>query len=91
VHITSRGEEAVITGDIMHHPLQCAEPDLANNFDADAAVARNTRRAFLGRYANRPVLVLGTHFAPPTGGWIVDEGAAWRLALTPLVRKRGAD
>lgn len=26
VRISSQGEEAVITGDLMHHPLQCAEP-----------------------------------------------------------------
>jgi glyoxylase-like metal-dependent hydrolase (beta-lactamase superfamily II) len=83
VHISSRGEHAVITGDIMHHPLQCAEPDLANNFDSDASAARRTRREFLERYANRPTLVLGTHFAPPTGGWIVAADKAWRLALTP--------
>ncbi|MBE0621775.1 MAG: MBL fold metallo-hydrolase, partial [Burkholderiales bacterium] len=36
VRISSQGAEAVITGDLMHHPLQCAEPDLANNFDVDA-------------------------------------------------------
>ncbi len=88
VLISSRGEEAVITGDIMHHPLQCAEPDLANNFDADADAARRTRREFLARYANRPVLVLGTHFAPPTGGWLVDAGLAWRFEVTQPRRAR---
>jgi glyoxylase-like metal-dependent hydrolase (beta-lactamase superfamily II) len=83
VRISSRGEEAVITGDLMHHPLQCAEPDLANNFDVDAAAARRTRREFLARYSDTPVLVLGTHFAPPTGGWIVAAAQAWRFDLTP--------
>jgi len=83
VRITSQGEEAVITGDLMHHPLQCAEPDLANNFDVDAAAARRTRRDFLSRYSNQPVLVLGTHFAPPTGGWVVDADNAWRFDLAP--------
>jgi hypothetical protein len=29
------------------------------------------------------VLVLGTHFAPPTGGWVVDAEQAWRFDLTP--------
>jgi len=67
----------------MHHPLQCAEPDLANNFDVDAVAARRTRRDFLARYSNKPVLVLGTHFAPPTGGWVVDAEQAWRFELTP--------
>ncbi len=83
VRISSHGEEAVITGDLMHHPLQCAEPDLANNFDVDAAAARRTRRDFLARYANKPVLVLGTHFAPPTGGWVVDAAGAWRFEAAP--------
>jgi glyoxylase-like metal-dependent hydrolase (beta-lactamase superfamily II) len=83
VRISSHGEEAVITGDLMHHPLQCAEPDLANYFDVDAAAARRTRRDFLGRYSNKAVLVLGTHFAPPTGGWVVDAAPAWRFALEP--------
>jgi len=81
VRISSRGAEAVITGDLMHHPLQCAEPDLANNFDVDADAARRTRRDFLARYSNQPVLVLGTHFAPPTGGWITAAEQAWRFDL----------
>ena len=86
VRIASRGEEAVITGDLMHHPLQCAEPDLSNNFDVDAGAARRTRRDFLARYSNRPVLVLGTHFAPPTGGWVVDAAAAWRFETAAPAR-----
>jgi glyoxylase-like metal-dependent hydrolase (beta-lactamase superfamily II) len=81
VRIVSRGEEAVITGDLMHHPVQCAEPAWASNFDADPEAARGTRRAFLARYADRPVLVLGTHFATPTGGHIVRAGAAFRFEV----------
>ncbi len=83
VRISSRGEEAVVTGDLMHHPLQCAEPDLANNFDIDADTARRTRREFLSRNSDRQVLVLGTHFAPPTGGWVVAAEKAWRFDLSP--------
>jgi glyoxylase-like metal-dependent hydrolase (beta-lactamase superfamily II) len=79
VRIASGGEEAVITGDLMHHPVQCAEPEWASRFDVDPDAARHTRRAFLERCAGRPVLVLGTHFATPTGGRIVREGGAWRF------------
>jgi glyoxylase-like metal-dependent hydrolase (beta-lactamase superfamily II) len=79
VRIASGGEEAVITGDLMHHPVQCAEPDWANRFDVDPGAARRTRRAFLQRHADRPVLVLGTHFATPTGGRVVRDGAVWRF------------
>ena len=79
VHIVSRGEEAVITGDLMHHPVQCAEFAWAARFDVDPEAARRTRRAFLERYGDRPVLILGTHFATPTGGRVVRDGAAWRF------------
>ena len=81
VRISSQGEDAVITGDLMHHPVQCAEPGWASNFDTDADAARKTRRAFLERYANRPVLVLGTHFATPTGGKILRDADAFRFAV----------
>ena len=79
VRIVSRGEEAVITGDLMHHPVQCAEPEWASRFDVDAEAARRTRRQFLEKHADRPVLVLGTHFATPTAGRIVRDGAVFRF------------
>lgn len=79
VHISSRGQEAVITGDLLHHPCQIARPDWAVPFDWDGAQARATRRAFMERYADRPVLVLGTHFADPVGGRIVRDGETYRF------------
>jgi len=81
VHITSRGEEAVITGDLMHHPAQCAHPEWHSSADSDGAQAARTRREFLARYADRPVLVIGTHFATPTAGKIVRDGSAYRFAV----------
>lgn len=79
VRIDSGGAAAVITGDLMHHPVQCAEPEWASNFDNDPGEARSTRRAFLSRYADGRTLVLGTHFATPTGGRLLAEGGAWRF------------
>jgi glyoxylase-like metal-dependent hydrolase (beta-lactamase superfamily II) len=79
VRISSQGEDAVITGDVMHHPVQCAEPEWASNFDVDPEAARRTRKAFLARYADRAVLVFGTHFATPAAGRIVRDGTVWRF------------
>ena len=79
VHIRSRGEEAVITGDLMHHPCQAAHPEWCSSFDSDAAQAEATRRAFLARYADGPTLVIGTHFAGPTAGRLVRDGEVFRL------------
>lgn len=66
VRIRSNGLDAVITGDLMHHPVQCAEPSWASNFDVDPEAARATRKTFLERYKDGKTLVLGAHFAAPT-------------------------
>jgi glyoxylase-like metal-dependent hydrolase (beta-lactamase superfamily II) len=81
VRISSRGEEAVITGDLMHHPVQMAHPEWGSHFDSDFNEAIATRRAFLERYGDKPILVLGTHFATPSAGRIVRDGNAWRLEV----------
>ena len=81
VRISSRGHDAVITGDLMHHPVQCAHPEWNCGFDSVPEQARATRRAFLERYADRPVMVFGTHFATPSAGHIVRDGAVWRFRL----------
>jgi glyoxylase-like metal-dependent hydrolase (beta-lactamase superfamily II) len=81
VRISSGGQDAVITGDLMHHPCQMARPDWASAFDYDPDAARKTRHDFLARYADGPVLVIGTHFAGPTAGRVVRDGDAYRLAL----------
>lgn len=79
VHITSRGEEAVITGDMIHHPCQIRHPDWSSTADVDQARAALTRGDFLNRYSDRPVLIIGTHFAGPTAGHVVRDGDAYRL------------
>ena len=79
IRIASRGEEAVITGDMIHHPCQIGRPHWSSLADWDQGMSAHTRHAFIGRYADRPVLVIGTHFATPTAGHIVRDGDAWRL------------
>jgi glyoxylase-like metal-dependent hydrolase (beta-lactamase superfamily II) len=81
VRLHADGADAVITGDLMHHPVQVAEPAWQSAFDTDPAQARETRRAFCARYADRPVAVLGTHFHHPTAGRIVRHRDAWRFAV----------
>jgi glyoxylase-like metal-dependent hydrolase (beta-lactamase superfamily II) len=79
VRIESRGQSAIITGDMVHHPMQLAEPDWGSHPDAEPERAADTRRAFVARYGDRPVLVIGTHFAGPTAGRIVRRGDSCRL------------
>ena len=79
IKIVSKGQEAIITGDMMHHPLQLAEPDFANNFDMDKERALLTRKAFYASVADSDILVIGTHFCEPTSGYVVREGKSWKL------------
>jgi len=81
VRIRSGGREAVITGDLMHHPVQCAHPEWGSSADVDPAEARRTRRAFLEAHAGSAVLVIGTHFAGPHAGRIARQGGAYRFEL----------
>jgi glyoxylase-like metal-dependent hydrolase (beta-lactamase superfamily II) len=81
VLVSSRGEEAIITGDLFHHPLQMAHPDWKDVADVDSETAHKTRVEFLERYADAPVLILGTHFASPTAGHIVRDGDAYRFQV----------
>lgn len=81
VRISSAGQGAVITGDLMHHPIQCRFPEWDDNFDVDGKLAKQTRRAFCERYADSNVLVFGTHFAAPSAGKIVRYGDSFRFIL----------
>ena len=79
VHIRSLGEEAVITGDMIHHPCQIRHVDWATSADVDQSKAIDTRKIFLEKYADRPVLIIGTHFAGPSAGRIVRDDGHFRL------------
>lgn len=78
IEIESRGQRAVITGDVMHSPIQCAFPDLAAALDRDKEAGAAGRRAFLNRYSDTGTVVLGSHFGSPSVGRITKDGAAWR-------------
>ncbi|MGH7092304.1 MAG: MBL fold metallo-hydrolase [Stellaceae bacterium] len=79
VRISSEGEEALITGDFMHHPCQIAHPEWSSLADSDPAMAHATRDRMLAELGSRPVLVIGTHFAGATAGRIVRDGDAYRM------------
>jgi glyoxylase-like metal-dependent hydrolase (beta-lactamase superfamily II) len=79
VRIVSRGEEALITGDFMHHPCQIAHPDWDLISDSDPARGSRTRWEMFERLADRPILVLITHFAGPTAGHIMRDGNGYQF------------
>jgi glyoxylase-like metal-dependent hydrolase (beta-lactamase superfamily II) len=71
VRIRSAGQDGFITGDCAHHPVQFAETDWHSLADMDAAGSSNTRRWVVEEFKDRPVLIIGTHFPPPSAGHLV--------------------
>ena len=82
LRIASRGEEALITGDFIHHPCQMARLDWSSAADHDPLLAAATRRRLFQHLAGSEALMIGTHFAGPTAGRVRAEGDAYRLAVT---------
>jgi glyoxylase-like metal-dependent hydrolase (beta-lactamase superfamily II) len=78
VHIRSKGQEAIVLGDMMHHALQCREPDWSTGFCSDPKQAAQTRWKFFGQYADTSTLMLPIHFPNPTAGRIAADGGTFR-------------
>lgn len=82
VRIESKGERALITGDVLHHPCQFARPHWSPSFDSDPVAGAHMRRAVMEEVADAPVLVIGTHFAAPTAGRVTRDGDAFRFDVS---------
>ena len=75
VVIASRDRAAVITGDVIVHPVQVAEPDCAFRFDMDVDAARRMRYRLLERIEVEGMTVVGGHFPAPGFGRVArDDG-----------------
>ena len=81
IKIESQGESALITGDFVHHPCQMAHPDWAAQVDTDPVQSTQTRREVFADLAGTPTLVIGTHFAAPSAGYLKADGDVWRLEV----------
>ena len=79
VAISSCGEEAIITGDLMHHPCQCSHPEWECVADISREQAEITRRKFLNHVGNSKTLVIGTHWSAPVPVSIVKHNNAWKV------------
>lgn len=83
VRIGGSGEVAFVTGDLLHHPLQVAEPWIGSRQDADPAGAERTRRSFLAARAADGALVIGTHFTGPVAGRVVRGEDSYQFVTKP--------
>ncbi len=60
------GADVLITGDMIHSPLQGRYPDLGMLADYDSAQAGITRRKVFDRFCEEPTILCATHFPAPS-------------------------
>jgi len=80
VHLKSGQHHAVMCGDLIHTPLQLAEPGWTPNFEFDMAVSSNTRKTFLNKYCDSSTLILTAHFPSPSIGHIIQRRSHYDFA-----------
>ncbi len=72
------GKDAVITGDLIHTPLQGKWPDLAMRIDYDPLQSSATRWKFLEAYCDTDTQCCFAHFPSPSRGYIKRWGDGFR-------------
>lgn len=60
------GADALITGDMIHSPLQGKYPELGMMSDYDSIQAGATRRVIFDRFCDEPTTLFATHFPSPS-------------------------
>ena len=79
VLINRNFKKALITGDFIHHPVQMTKTGWCSSADYDQEEGQKTREALLEKYVGEDILIIGTHFATPTAGYIkrLNQGGYW--------------
>ena len=71
------GADAVITGDMIHSPIQARYPELGMMSDYDSKQAGMSRRELFDRFCDTSTLMCTAHFPSPSTGRVV----RWRDAF----------
>jgi glyoxylase-like metal-dependent hydrolase (beta-lactamase superfamily II) len=62
------GADVLITGDMIHSPIQGRYPELGMMSDYDSKQAEQTRRTIFDRFCEEPTIMCATHFPAPSTG-----------------------
>ena len=81
VHVGPRDADAIITGDMIHSPLQARHPELGMMADYDQTRAGSSRRDLFGRFADTPTLLCTAHFPAPSVCRLVRRGDAFDMPM----------
>ena len=78
VTIGKGGKDAVITGDLIHSPLQARYPERTMRVDYDPAQGAASRRKFLETYCDTSTLCCFAHFPSPSKGYVKRWGDGFK-------------
>lgn len=79
VNVVSGDGRALLSGDVIHHPVQLARPEWSSRFCQAPDESRQTRRTLIERLAETDTIILAAHFPAPTAGRIVCAREAFRI------------
>ena len=74
IELRSKGQRALFSGDVMHHPLQVVRPDWNSVFCEWQDEARASRRWALEHAAEHALLFFTPHFAETSAGYVTRQG-----------------
>jgi glyoxylase-like metal-dependent hydrolase (beta-lactamase superfamily II) len=77
VQVGKPGADAIITGDMIHSPLQARYPEFGMMSDYNSPQAGRSRRELFGRFCDTSTLMCTAHFPTPSTGRFV----RWRDAF----------
>jgi len=80
VRLGRPGADTVITGDMIHSPLQARYPELGMRADYDSPQAGVSRRKLFGDLCETSTLVCTAHFPSPSSGRITRWGDGFGFA-----------
>ncbi len=79
VLVGAAGQDALITGDMIHSPLQARYPELGMRADYDQVQGGATRRKIFSCYCDTSTLICTAHFPLPSMGRVTKWGEGFRL------------
>ncbi len=66
LNLQQGSEQAFLTGDVIHHPVQFEHPEWSSNFCANRVQSRVSRMRFIESVADTGAHVIPAHFAAPS-------------------------
>jgi glyoxylase-like metal-dependent hydrolase (beta-lactamase superfamily II) len=79
VQVGKPGQDAIITGDMIHSPIQARYPELVHFVDYDPQEGVRSRRKVFERVSDTSTLMCMAHFASPSIGRMTRWGEGFRF------------